>query len=259
MDGRLADLHQKIPVVPDLATACSIVLTLSEALDYLHQEHFRGGLSFSWVDCVRAFSTADGTWHLALLPPTPSQIDRADAPGGFAGVVRLAAPELLGSGPAIPTPASDSFSLGALLFELLTGKPLLQSGSIEEMVRELRAGQFRRVSRPPARPSPRAEYVSWTVHWSVTQRIGPRFKSGASRCGNSVAVLCLDPPCIASEEIRGLTADQSTELRLVSLTQDSDRELLLRMPKPPTTGRCGGISAILSVDEGLESDRHASR
>ena len=94
--GRLEDLHQKIPFIPDLPTACSIVLTLSEALDYLHQVHFRGGLSLSWVDSVRASLTADGTWHLALLPPTPSQIDRADAPVGFAGVVRLAAPELLG-------------------------------------------------------------------------------------------------------------------------------------------------------------------
>ena len=63
------------------------------------------------------------------------------------------------------------------------------------------------------------------------------------------------PPAIASEEIRGLTADQSTELRLVSLTQESDRELLLRMPKPPTIGMCGGISAIISVDGGLESVR----
>ncbi|HWT80783.1 MAG TPA: hypothetical protein VN648_18500, partial [Candidatus Methylomirabilis sp.] len=89
VEGRLADLHQKIPVVPDLPTVCSIMMTLSEALDYLHQEHFRGGLSLSWVDCVRASSTGDGTWHLGLLPPTPSQIDRADAPVGFAGVLRL--------------------------------------------------------------------------------------------------------------------------------------------------------------------------
>ena len=193
VNGRLADLHQKIPVIPDPPTACSIVMTLSEVLDYLHQEHFRGGLSLSWVDCVRASSTADGTWHLALLSPTPTQIERADAPVGFAGVLRLAAPELLGSGPAIPTPASDSFSLGALLFELLTGKPLLQSGSIEEMVRELRAGQFRSVS--DLRPDLPPRWVhSWTVHSSVSQRTGRRFKSGASQCGNSAAAPCLDPP-----------------------------------------------------------------
>ncbi|HKM54398.1 MAG TPA: hypothetical protein VJY33_13385, partial [Isosphaeraceae bacterium] len=88
--GRIEDLHQKIPVVPDLPTACSIVKTLSEALDYLHHEGFRGGFSLSWIDCVRASSTAEGTWHLALLPPTPSQIDRAAASAGFAGVLRLA-------------------------------------------------------------------------------------------------------------------------------------------------------------------------
>jgi TIR domain len=251
VNGRLADLHQKIPFIPDLPTACSIVLTLSEALDYLHQVHFRGGLSLSWVDSVRASLTADGTWHLALLPPTPSQIDRADAPVGFAGVVRLAAPELLGSGPAIPTPAGDSFSLGALLFELLTGKPLLQSGSIEEMVRELRAGQFRKVSdlRPdvPAKlctfldrvlahqPGDRPSLQEWCL---AMREFGGRSLSR--------------PPAIASEELKELTADQSTELRLVSLAYESDRELLLRVPKPPTTGGSGGISAILSVYESVD-------
>ena len=68
-----------------------------------------------------------------------------------------------------------------------------------------------------------------------------------------MVVPCLDPCAIASENLKGLTADQSTKLRLVSLAHESDRELLLRVPKPPTTGGSGGISAMLSVDGSLES------
>jgi serine/threonine protein kinase len=256
-EGCLADLHQKIPFIPDLATACSIVLTLSEALDYLHQQRFRGGHSLSWADSVRASSTADGTWHLAVMPPTPRQIDPAQNRGCFAGVLRLAGPELLGSGPGTPTPASDSFSLAALLFELLTGEPLLQSRSIGEMVRELRAGRFRKVSdlRPDLphalnsflaralerHPGDRPSLQEWCV---AMRELG----------GRSLT----QPAAAASEELTELTADQTTEFLVESLYSltDSSRELTLRIPKSLTTGGYGGISAILLLDKGLESDEN---
>ena len=144
--GDPADLRQVITTTTDPATACSIALTLAEALAVLHQDQFRGGLSLSWSDCVRAVRLENGTWHLALFPPIPAHIILAERPAGFAGVARFGAPELFATAATLPTPASDSFSLGALLFELLTGKPAIQPGSLRELVADLLDGRFRRVA-----------------------------------------------------------------------------------------------------------------
>ncbi len=249
-----ADLHQKVPFIADLAAACSIVLTLSEALDYLHQERFRGGLSLSWADSVRACAAKDGKWSLALMPPTPGQIDRADARAGFAGVVRLAAPELLGSGPAIPTSASDSFSLGALLVEILTGEPLLLSRSVAEMIGELRAGRFRSLSElRSVVPAALGSFLDRALKPQPGDR--PSLKEWGNAMRDFGGRSLSRPVEAAIDEVEGWSAAQCTEVRLGSLTQDADRELLLWISRPPKTGAWGGIRAKMSVDGGLEGVR----
>ena len=97
------ELHQTSSPLIDRATACSIGLSLAEALDYLHRVQFRGGMSLSWDESVRAVRGGDGSWHVAVMPPTPAQVAMASTPCGFTGVARIGAPELLSApGPSPP-------------------------------------------------------------------------------------------------------------------------------------------------------------
>lgn len=129
----------------ELATACSIVLSLTEALIYLHREQFRGCRSLSWDDSVRVWRLDGDDWRFGFLPPMPDDVVAAREPVGFCGALAYAAPELIESGIS-PTAASDSFSLGMYFFELLCGVPVLRSSGFLEIVRELMAGDFRRPS-----------------------------------------------------------------------------------------------------------------
>ena len=85
----------------------------------------------------------------------------ASTAGGFTGVARFAAPELLSSPGTIPTPASDSFTLAALVFELLTGERLIRAKFLEETIRELLAGDYRRISDlRPDLPGPLVDFLA---------------------------------------------------------------------------------------------------
>ena len=84
--GPLCELHRISSPVLDPATACSMGLSLAEALDHLHRVQFRGGMSLSWDESVRAVLSGDGRWHLAVMPPTPAQIAMSSTAGGFTGV-----------------------------------------------------------------------------------------------------------------------------------------------------------------------------
>ena len=98
----------------DPATACSIGLSLAEALDYLHRDA-APRRHVPQLGRIGA-SSPSGEWELATGPDAAYRRGRlamAAAPGGFTGVARYGAPELLSSPGTIPTPASDSFTLGS--------------------------------------------------------------------------------------------------------------------------------------------------
>jgi hypothetical protein len=146
---RWLSLADTVQCVEGHNSACSIALSLSEALAYLHRVGFRGGMSFDWGEQVRAVCCQGDSWHLALVPPTPRDIE-AQWKEGLCGNPWFMAPEMLLSVYSNPTPVSDSFSLGALLFELLAREPLLEATSLLEAMREVQAGQFRKLSRTGA-------------------------------------------------------------------------------------------------------------
>lgn len=114
-----------------LETISSILLSASEALSYLHQVKFRG-INFSpWHESARITYLPDGELHFGMAPPTPRDAYLRPEMYKYEGCTAYSAPEALGFHDAPkkfvyhpPTLATDSFSLGCLFFELLTGKAL---------------------------------------------------------------------------------------------------------------------------------------
>jgi hypothetical protein len=247
------ELHRIASPLIDPATACSIGLSLAEALDYLHRAQFRGGMSLSWDESVRAVRGGDGKWHLAVMPPTPAQVALASTPSGFTGVARYGAPELLSSPGTIPTPASDSFTLAALLFELLTGERLIRAKFLEEIIRELLAGEYPKVSDlRPDLPGALGDFLARALQLEPGARPSlPEWSAAMKQFGGQL----LPQPALSPDDtVPELRAKEKPRFRLISFMDDSGYELRLRLADPPRVGGFGGLRAALQErkPEGLE-------
>jgi len=247
------ELHRIASPLIDPATACSIGLSLAEALDYLHGVQFRGGMSLSWDESVRAVRGGDGSLHLAVMPPTPAQVAMASTPRGFIGVARIGAPELLCSPGTIPTPASDSFTLAALLFELLTGERLIRAKPLEEIIRELLAGEYRRVSDlRPDLPGALVDFLGRALQLEPGSRPSlPDWSAAMKRFGGQ---LLPQPAPGPDDMVPELREREKPRFRLISLRDDSGYELRLRLAEPSRVGGFGGLRAALQERkaQGLE-------
>jgi len=242
------ELHRISSPLIEFATACSIGLTLAEALDYLHRVQFRGGMSLSWDESVRAVRGGDGRWHLAVMPPAPAQVAMVSTPCGFTGVPRIGAPELLSSSGSIPTPASDSFTLAALVYELLTGARLIRAKFLEEIIRELLAGEYRRISDlRPDLPGALSDFLARALQLEPGSRPTlPEWSLAMRRFGGQVLA---QPAPSPDDSVPELRAREKPRFRLISLRDDSGYELRLRLAEPPRGGGFGGLRAALQERE----------
>jgi hypothetical protein len=127
----ISDIAQRLR---DQGSACAIALSLAEAYAHLHRVGFRGGRTFSWeIEVVAVTQVPDEEWNLAMVPPSPFDIERGRC-GGYLGNPRFSAPELLEQQmEGRPTEASDSYSLGAVLYQLLTRQPLISGRNMQEV------------------------------------------------------------------------------------------------------------------------------
>ncbi|MEZ0332976.1 MAG: protein kinase [Gemmatimonadales bacterium] len=114
-----------------LSESLQITLGVLSALDALHSR----GIVHRDLKPSNIFLTPHGPKLLDFGVARPRSTDELDpgltAPGTIIGTPRYLAPELLGSEPA--TPAADLFAMGAILFEMLTGRHAFGGATVLEV------------------------------------------------------------------------------------------------------------------------------
>ena len=130
----------------DLASASSIVAQIAAALDYAHEQ----GVIHRDVKPSNLILQADGKVKLADFGIARSANDTATItePGSLVGTLAYLAPEVIEGGSA--TPRSDIYSLGAVTYEILTGRAPFEADSLGALVSAIRAGQSAPLSGVPA-------------------------------------------------------------------------------------------------------------
>jgi len=102
---------------------CSVLYSIADAVDYLYRSELRGGKTLNWIDFVRVAYDVRRSLTLAIVPPTPGDVDLV-LQNKYCVLSPYTAPELLDS--FSPTPAADSFAVACIGYQLFTGKPLVE-------------------------------------------------------------------------------------------------------------------------------------
>src|SRR5262245_37959575 len=133
--GALSDRLEKKPQPPDFAAG--LVEALARAAHYAHQR----GVVHRDLKPSNVLLSADGTPKLADFGLARLQQDEAAAPltasNAVLGTPSYAAPEQAAGGSRSAGPAVDVYSLGAILYEMLTGRPPFQAATPTETILEV--------------------------------------------------------------------------------------------------------------------------
>lgn len=121
----------------DPGTVTDIVAQVGSALDHAHAL----GVIHRDIKPANLILDSEGRIRLADFGIARTVDDRATITesGELVGTITYLAPEILSGDPA--TPASDVYSLGAVTFELLTGRPPFQAGTPAALLEAVRSAE----------------------------------------------------------------------------------------------------------------------
>jgi serine/threonine protein kinase/tetratricopeptide (TPR) repeat protein len=156
-----------------LSEALQITLSVLSALEVIHGR----GVVHRDLKPSNIFLTAHGPKLLdfGVARPLSGLADdpTLTAPGTILGTPRYLAPELLGAEPA--SPAADIFALGAILFEMLTGKHAFAGSSVLEVAHAVMHEQ-----PPPLAGGPDVVAVDRIIQRALAKRAADRHPDAAA-------------------------------------------------------------------------------
>ena len=142
-------LNRKLAGAPQpAAEAAAMVETLARAVDYAH----RKGIVHRDLKPTNILLAADGTPKIADFG-LAKQIDQESGhteTGGIVGTPSYMAPEQAWGDNALVGPASDTYALGVILYEMLTGRPPFKAADKWHTIEMVRTAE----PVPPRRLSP---------------------------------------------------------------------------------------------------------
>ena len=243
----------------ELETISSILLSVSQALSYLHQASFRGINFSAWHESARIVESPDGELHFGMAPPTPRDAYLGPAKYKYEGCLAYTAPEALAfhHSPKAsvyhpPTVASDSFSLGCLLFELLARKTLLSGTTGKRVISETAINsEIRQLSREFTLPAGLGDFIDRTL--TESPEVRPSLKEWAlmmERLGGRL----LMPARLTEQAPQSEEAIESGTLRLFSVLEGAVKKQKVDLLARIRPDNMGGeylvqISSLPSVKE----------